>query len=94
MKVVYEVLVKIVNSYAWVRDKISPGWSTRNSSRIKEWKLMAYAFSKSKIGVLGGIIVFVVTLLAIIGPLLAWEPYWEYRVVENPELWYRPPCMP
>ena len=94
MKIVYNALVKVIDFYVMIRDKISPEWSTKNSSRVKEWKLMAYAFSRSKIGVLGGLIVFVVTLLAIIGPLLAWEPYWEYRVVENPELWYHPPCIP
>lgn len=94
MKAVYKVLVRVIDLYVWVRDKVRPGWSTRNSSRIKEWKLMAYAFSKSKIGVLGGMMVFVVMLLAMIGPLLAWEPYWEYRVVENPELYYHPPCIP
>jgi len=94
LNVVYKVLVKFIDFYVMIRNKISSDWASKNSSKIREWKLMAYAFSKSKIGVLGGFIVFTVTLLAIIGPSVAWEPYWVYKSVENPELWLHPPCIP
>jgi len=93
MELVYRLLVKMIDIYTSLRDKISSGWSLKNSSKVKEWKLMSYAFSKSKIGVLGGFIVFMVTVLAIIGPVISWEPYWVYKSVENPELWLRPPCL-
>jgi len=55
---------------------------------------MAYAFSKSKIGVVGGIIVLINIIVAAIGPFIAWEPYWEYKIVANPALQYAPPCLP
>jgi len=94
MNYVYRFLSKVIDGYVYLRDRISPGWRSRNSSKIREWKLMAYAFSRSKIGVLGGFMVVVVVVLAIVGPALAWEPYWEYKSVLNPELWLHPPCLP
>ncbi|MEM4717201.1 MAG: ABC transporter permease [Desulfurococcaceae archaeon] len=94
MELVYNVLKKIIWFYANTRERASPGWINKNTSRIKEWELMAYAFSRSKIGVLGGIIVFVNLILAIIGPFIAWEPYWEYPVVYNTSLKHLPPCIP
>ncbi|WP_276814067.1 ABC transporter permease [Desulfurococcus amylolyticus] len=94
MEAIYKLLVKIIDSYASLRDKINKGWKEKNSSRIREWKLMAYAFSKSKIGVLGGILVFIEVVLAIVGPIIAWEPYWVYPVINNPDLKLLPPCIP
>ncbi|MCC6047427.1 MAG: ABC transporter permease [Desulfurococcaceae archaeon] len=94
MNPVYRFLSKLIDGYAYIRDRISPGWSSRNSSRIREWKLMAYAFGRSRIGVLGGFIVAVVIVIAIVGPAIAWEPYWEYKSVVRPELWLHPPCLP
>lgn len=94
MKQVYSLLKLLIWTYAKIREKISPGWVNKNSSRIKEWELMAYAFSKSKIGVLGGLIVFVNFILAVIGPYIAWEPYWEYKTIYDPGLRYNPPCIP
>ncbi|MGC8983144.1 MAG: ABC transporter permease [Desulfurococcaceae archaeon] len=92
--IVYKGLKTVIWAYAKLREKLSPGWIQRNSSRIREWELMAYAFSKSKIGVLGGIIVFINVVLAIVGPMVAWEPYWEYKTTQDLSLWYHPPCMP
>ena len=94
MNPLYRLLEKLIDGYAYLRDRASPGWSAKNSSRIREWKLMAYAFSRSRIGVLGGLIVTTVIVLAIIGPALAWEPYWVYRSVNDPKLWLHPPCVP
>lgn len=91
---VYKALKGIIWGYAKLREKISPGWIQKNSSKIREWELMAYAFSKSKIGVAGGIIVFINFILAVIGPFIAWEPYWEYKIVYNETLRYLPPCLP
>ncbi|MCY0868219.1 MAG: ABC transporter permease [Desulfurococcus sp.] len=94
MEIIYKLLVKAIDGYASLRNKLSRGWSERNSSKIREWKLMAYALSKSRIGVLGGILVFIEVVLAIIGPYLAWQPYWVYPVIENPGLKLLPPCIP
>lgn len=94
MEMVYKLLVKVIDGYASVRERISKGWINKNSSRIREWKLMAYAFSKSRIGVLGGLLVFIEVVLAIIGPVIAWEPYWVYPVINNPDLKLLPPCVP
>jgi len=91
---VYKLLKYVIWQYAKFREKISPGWIARNSSKIKEWELMAYAFTRSKIGLTGGIIVFINTVLAIIGPLIAWEPYWDYKIIEDPNLKYALPCIP
>jgi len=94
MSFVYKALSAVIDLYAELRSRISPGWKERNSSRIREWKLMAYAFSRSKIGVVGGLIVFTVIVLAIVGPFIAWEPYWVYKSAERFELWLHPPCLP
>ncbi|MEM2007270.1 MAG: ABC transporter permease [Sulfolobales archaeon] len=93
VRAIYRLLSKIIDGYALLRDRINPGWSSKNSSRLREWKLMAYAFSKSRIGVLGGLIVAAVIVIAIIGPAISWEPYWVYKSVTDPRLWLHPPCI-
>jgi peptide/nickel transport system permease protein len=94
MEFMYKALKKVIWLYANAREKFSPGWITKNSSRIREWELMAYAYSKSPIGVVGGIIVFIVFILSVIGPMISWEPYWEYKIVINESYRYMPPCLP
>jgi peptide/nickel transport system permease protein len=94
MNIVYRALRILIKIYTDIRDRITPGWSQKNSSRIREWELMAYAFSKSKIGVLGGFMVFITVVLAIIGPIISWEPYWVYKTITDPKLMYLPPCLP
>ncbi|RLG80816.1 MAG: ABC transporter permease [Thermoprotei archaeon] len=91
---VYKALVKVIDLYTRIRDRVNPEWSIRNSPRIREWKLMAYTYSRSPIGLVGGSLVLLFAIIAIIGPALAWQPYWEYKVVENPDLWLSPPCFP
>lgn len=90
----YKALKSVIWLYAKLREKLSPGWIQKNSSKIREWELMAYAYSKSPIGVIGGVIVLIVFVLAIIGPFIAWEPYWEYKIVYDESLRYNPPCIP
>lgn len=92
--IIYRALKRAIWAYAGFRERLSPGWLRKNSSRIREWELMAYAFSKSRIGVLGGIMVFITVVLAIVGPYIAWEPYWVYRIVGAEGMRYRPPCLP
>ena len=95
MEMLYKALKRAIWLYASFRERLSPGWITKNSSRIKEWELMAYAYSKSPIGVVGGAIVFIMFILAVIGPFIAWEPYWEYKIVTlGEEYRYRAPCLP
>ncbi|MEM1620187.1 MAG: ABC transporter permease [Fervidicoccaceae archaeon] len=94
MEAVYRALTLAIELYVKLREKLQRGWASKNSSRIREWKLTAYAFSKSKIGVAGGIITAVVLVLAVIGPYIAWEPYWDYGVLRDPSLHLRPPCLP
>lgn len=94
MELVYKALKYVINCYVKVRERISPGWAQKNSSRIREWELIAYAFSRSRVGVLGGAIVFITIILAIIGPFIAWEPYWVYRTIGDINMYYRPPCFP
>lgn len=94
MEIVYRILKTFIDLYAKLREYTNPGWIQKNTSRIREWELMAYAFSKSKIGVIGGFIVAVTVILAIIGPAISWEPYWVYKTLTNTSLWYHPPCIP
>jgi len=94
MSITYKLLSKVIELYAKARDRISPGWYKKNSARVREWMFMAYAFSRSKAGVVGGAIVAIYIVLAIIGPIIAWEPYWIYKSVDRPELWLHPPCFP
>ncbi|MEM3662687.1 MAG: ABC transporter permease [Sulfolobales archaeon] len=92
--ILYRALERLIESYARSRDIIQRGWYEKNESRVREWKLMAYAFSRSPIGVLGGFMVLITTILAIIGPIIAPQPYWVYPVLENLSLRYLPPCIP
>ncbi|RLG83957.1 MAG: ABC transporter permease [Thermoprotei archaeon] len=91
---IYNLLAKAIDLYVKIRVKFDPEWDIKNSSRIREWKLMAYAFSRSPIGIVGGFLVLITAITAIIGPSIAWQGYWEYKVVENPDLWLKPPCLP
>ncbi|MEM0000406.1 MAG: ABC transporter permease [Desulfurococcaceae archaeon] len=91
---VYRIFKSLIWLYAGLRERVSPGWMQKNSSRIREWELMAYAYSKSPVGVLGGTMVFVVFILAAIGPFISWEPYWEYKIIYDESLRYQPPCLP
>jgi len=71
---------KLVNLYAGLRESISPGWLTKNKSRVEELKLMLRAFNRSPLGVFGALLVFLFFFLGIFGPLIAPEPYWELYV--------------
>ncbi|MEM3964711.1 MAG: ABC transporter permease [Thermofilaceae archaeon] len=94
MEAIYRILKQMIACYVRMKERASPGWAQRNSSRIREWELMAYAFSRSKIGVTGGVIVFTIIVLAAVGPLISWEPYWVYKTLKDMSLHYRPPCLP
>ncbi|MEL9929826.1 MAG: ABC transporter permease, partial [Sulfolobales archaeon] len=63
--ILYRALERLIESYARSRDIIQRGWYEKNESRVREWKLMAYAFSRSPIGVLGGFMVLITTILAV-----------------------------
>lgn len=91
---IYRAIEKIIDLYVGIRGRIDPQWPLKNASRINEWKLMAYAFSRSHIGVVGGLLVTIVVVLAIIGPAIAPEPYWVYPILEDPNTRYMPPCIP
>ncbi len=90
---VYNLLSKIIDLYAKSREKVKYGWIQKNISKINEWKLMAYAYSRSYIGLVGGFLVLITVLLAILGPYVSWEEYWDYRAVLEPDLYLRPPCL-
>lgn len=92
MNIIFKTLKVMIRLYTIIRDGLTPGWSQRNSSRIREWELMVYAFSKSKVGVLGGLMVLITTVLALIGPIISWDPYWVYKTIADPNLMYLPPC--
>jgi peptide/nickel transport system permease protein len=91
---IYVLLEKTIDLYIKIRTRFDKEYMIKNSSRIREWKLIAYAYSRSSIGVLGGLIVFITVILAVIGPLVAPQPYWVYPIMENPETRYLPPCIP
>lgn len=93
-EIFYRLLESTIDLVVRVRDRIERGWAEKNASRIREWKLMAYAFSRSPIGTIGSIMVFTTVLIAIIGPIIAPQPYWVYPVLENMSLRYLPPCIP
>ena len=92
--IIYRALCFIIDLFTSFLERLRPGWIERNRSKIDEWKLMAYAFSKSPIAVTGGILATITVILALFGPMIAWEPYWQYKVVDNPDLWLKPPCLP
>jgi peptide/nickel transport system permease protein len=85
------ILSTFIDLYVKIRDKINPEWSLKNSARISEWKLMVFAFSQSKIGVAGGLLVTIFVVLAIIGPLLAYMEYDYFPILENPDYKLIPP---
>lgn len=60
-----------IDGFAFLMDKVRPGWRRRNKSRIDEWKLMAYAFNRSPPGVLGAFMVLFFLFVAILGPYIA-----------------------
>jgi peptide/nickel transport system permease protein len=98
MNRVYGFLVFFIDQYVKIRNRISEGWAERNSSRISEWKLMAYAYSRSLIGILGGILVAIFVFIGIFGPFIAYA-YFHQSVndtpaVINPDLYYAEPCFP
>lgn len=62
---------RIILTIADLVDKLRPGWKQRNSSRIDEWRLMAYAFNRSPPGIAGAILVLSFIIMAIIGPFIA-----------------------
>jgi len=91
MNPIYFVLTSFIELYVFIRSKINEEWPLKNSSKISEWKLMAFAFSQSKIGVFGGLLVTLFVILAIIGPLLAYAKYDYFPVVDNPDYKLLPP---
>ena len=93
-EVIYRGFCIIIDTIAKLMDKIRPGWSDRNSSRISEWKLMAYAYSRSAIGIVGGVLVSIFVIIGIIGPYIAFERYNEFPASVNPDLYFLRPCIP
>ena len=71
---------KLVDIYANLRESISPGWKTKNKSRIDELKLMMRAFNRSPLAVFGAILVFIFVFIGIFGPFIAPESYAEVYV--------------
>jgi len=85
----------IVDRYAGLRERISPGWLEKNRSKLVETKLSLYVFTSSLIGLTGLVLVLVTLFLALFGPLIAWEPYDVYPILQRPELAGKlphPPC--
>jgi len=93
MELVYKALEALINAYVKVIDRLKPGWALRNSSKISEWKLMAYAYSRSPVGLVGGFLVALFTVLAVVGPAISWQHYGEYPVVYDPGLRLKPPTL-
>ncbi|MHB9301811.1 ABC transporter permease [Thermofilum pendens] len=96
MNVVYALGSRLIDAYARLRDRLSPGWLEKNKSKLVETKLSLYVFSSSKIGLTGLALVTVTLFLAIFGPFIAWEPYDVYPVLSNPDLAGKlphPPCL-
>jgi peptide/nickel transport system permease protein len=50
---IYVLLEKIIDLYVKIRTRFDKEYTIKNSSRIREWKLIAYAYSRSSIGILG-----------------------------------------
>ncbi len=61
----------IITAVAKAIDLVRPGWSKKNASRINEWRLMAYAYNRSPVGVAGALMVLAFVVIAIIGPYVA-----------------------
>ncbi|MCR8454336.1 MAG: ABC transporter permease [Crenarchaeota archaeon] len=71
---------KIIDIYAALREFISPGWKTKNRSKVGELKLMLRAFNRSPLAWTGLTLVLLFIIIGIIGPYVAPEPYWEVYV--------------
>jgi len=83
---------KLIDGLAKIIDKIKPGWYFTNRSRVKEWKLMAYALNRSPLGIVGLIIVITFITLGIIGPIIAPFKYNFFPSLEAPkETFVKPP---
>lgn len=96
MGVLYTLFSRVVDGYAKLRDKASPGWLEKNKSKLLEIKLSLFVFTSSKVGVAGVILISVTLFLAVFGPFMAWEPYDRYPLLLRPELAGKlphPPCI-
>ena len=82
---------KLVDSMANLIDKIRPGWSERNKSKIDEWKLMFYAFNRSPPGIIGAVLIISFILIGLFGPYVAPYSYREFLYIEYPDTYLVPP---
>jgi peptide/nickel transport system permease protein len=96
MNPIYRFGSWLIDKYAGLREKISPGWLEKNRSKLVETKLSVYVFTSSRIGLTGLALVIITLFLAIFGPFIAWEPYDVYPILNKPELAGKlphPPCF-
>ncbi|NJF24351.1 ABC transporter permease [Thermococcus sp. Bubb.Bath] len=65
----------LIDALASFIELFRKGWKKRSQSKIKEWKLMAYAINRSPPTLLGVVIVIAYIFIGIFGPYLA---PWQY----------------
>ena len=75
MSILDRVSDTLIDGFASFINILKKDWKRRNQSKIKEWKLMAYAMNRSPPTLLGLFIVIVYIILGIFGPYMA---PWSY----------------
>jgi len=82
---------KLVDMFVKLIDLIRPGWSSRNASKIEEWKLMLYVLNRSPLGLAGLFLAIAFLVLGAIGPLIAPFKYNYFPIFEAPDSYLAPP---
>ncbi len=82
---------RLIDGFASFISLFKKDWKRRNQSRIKEWKLMAYAINRSPPTLLGLIIVIIYIFVGIFGPYLAPWSYDFFPVNYNYSTQLAPP---
>ncbi len=65
----------LIDLLVFILNRLKPGWSVRNKSRVDEWRLMLYALNRSPIGLAGLILGLLFVVIGIVGPVIAPHSY-------------------
>lgn len=90
-KILDKLSDKMVGFVVKIINKLKPGWSERNKSKIDEWRLMFYAFNRSPPGIIGAILILGFILIGIFGPYLAPFSYRNFLYIDYPDTYLVPP---
>jgi len=81
----------LIKTLAIFMEKIRPGWSIRNKSRLDEWRLMLYALNRSTLGLIGLAIVLTFIFIGVFGPAIAPYSYSDLLIYKDVKYRFIPP---